>query len=585
MGLDLKIVGGTVVDGSGNASVRADIGIKDGRIVAMGEVADTADQVINADGALVTPGFVDIHTHYDGQASWDEEMAPSSMHGVTTAIMGSCGVGFAPVRPADRDRLIRLMEGVEDIPGSALAEGIPWTWETFPEYMDALDALPHTIDLGTHVPHDALRVYVMGDRAIAGEDATEADVDLMRTLTREGIQAGAFGISTGRSDNHRTADGDFTPASEASLRELIGLAQSLKGLGHGVIQAVSDFDLQQSWDRFNPEFDMLEAMAEHADGHKMSISLMQRDQAPGQWRQILRRVEAANAKGLNMHVQVAPRPIGVILGLEATFHPFMGFPTYKKLSHLPLNEQVAEMKRPEIKAAMLSETHEPVGGDGSKLPALADQLLAAIDMLSMRMFRLGTPPDYEPKVEDSAFMEAQARGITPIAMLYDMMLENDGEQLIYFPLYNYTNMNLDDVREMLTHPSSLCGLSDGGAHVGTVCDATFPTTLLSYWGRDRPTGRIAVETLVKKQTFDTANFMGLTDRGLLEVGRRADINVIDFEHLQLGRPRLTADLPAGGKRLLQPATGYLATLVNGVVTLRNDELTGTRPGRVVRGGR
>jgi N-acyl-D-aspartate/D-glutamate deacylase len=581
MGYELKITGGTLVDGTGRPRYRGDVAITNGRIVAVGECPESAEKVIDAAGAIVTPGFTDIHTHYDGQISWDADLAPSSLHGVTTCVLGNC-VGFAPVHSEDHAQLIELMEGVEDIPGSALAEGVTWGWQSFAEYMRVIGDRPHALDFAVQVPHDALRMYVMRERAVAEEAATADDIARMRELLREALEAGAVGFSTGRSDNHRTAQGKPTPASEARQVELTGLAQAFRGLRHGVLQAVSDFDMAAGEERFDPEFDLLERMAEAADGHCLSISLMQRDPAPKQWERIIARVEAANARNVPMRVQVAPRPIGVLLGLEATFHPFMGFPSYKRIAHLPLAERVRQMKVPEFRARLLSETTDKVAGDGSPIPPLADELLAKIDMVSLRLYELGERPNYEPGVDDAIYFKAQAKGQTPLAAIYDALLEHEGHALLYFPLYNYTEISLDNVRTMLAHPLSLPGLSDGGAHVGTICDASFPTFLLTHWGRDRKAGRFELEHLVKMQSHDTARYIGFTDRGTLEPGKKADVNVIDFDKLTLEPPHLVHDLPAGGRRLLQRASGYRATLVSGRVILADDRLTGERPGTLVR---
>jgi N-acyl-D-aspartate/D-glutamate deacylase len=579
---DLKIINGIVVDGSGQAPFRADVAVRDGLIVEVGPCDGPAARTLDAEGALVTPGFIDLHCHYDGQVSWDADLAPSSLHGVTTCLLGNCGVGFAPVQPADRDRLIALMEGVEDIPGSALAEGIRWRWASFPEYMSAVDDFPHAIDFLLQVPHDPLRVYVMGDRAIAGQDATDDDIARMRALVREAIEAGAAGFTTGRSDNHRDRSGSPTPASEASARELEGIARAFVGLDRGVLQAVSDFDMAAGEERFDPEFDVLERMARASGGRPMALSLSQRDMAPDQWRRILARAEAAGRQGVDVRVLVAPRGIGVMLGLEATFHPFMGFPSYKAICHLPLAERVRAMRDPAFKARILAEKSEPVSGDGSAIPPLADMLLASLDFVSMRMFRLGERPDYEQPLEASLCAEAQRRGCSPLEAIYDAMLEDDGHQLIYFPIFNYTGFNLDAVGEMLHHPLALPGLSDGGAHVGTICDASFPTYLLAHWARDRAAGRIPVEAAVRMLTLDGARFLGLRDRGQIRPGLRADLNVLDLPRLGLLRPRLVHDLPGGGKRLLQDAEGYRATLVAGRVITENGRLTGERPGRLAR---
>jgi N-acyl-D-aspartate/D-glutamate deacylase len=575
---DVAIIGGTLVDGTGRAAFTGDIGITGGRIAAIGEVGP-ARRTIDARGAHVMPGFVDLHTHYDGQVTWDEELTPSVLHGVTTCVMGNCGVGFAPVRPGAEAALVELMEGVEDIPGSALAEGIPWGWESFADYMDAIAAMPHAIDVLVQVPHDPLRMYVMGARAIASERATEDDIAAMRALLRDALRAGAAGFSTGRSDNHRTARGAATPASEVDARELAGIASAFEG--HGVLQAVSDFDMMRGPDRFDPEMDLLEAMVAASGGRPLSISTMQRDHAPDQWRRIFARVEAAVARGLDVRCQVAARGIGVLLGLEATFHPFMGFPSYKAIAQLPLAERVARMREPDVRARMLAETSEKVAGDGTPIPPLADFFLANLSMVAMRLFRTSAHPDYEPKLLDCLAAEASRAGVPVLARIYDALLEDDGKALLYFPVYNYTGMNLDVVREMLVHPRALVGLGDGGAHVGTVCDASMPTFLLTHWARDRANG-IPLPRVVQMQAHDTARFIGLRDRGTLEVGMRADINVVDMSRLALPRPVMQRDLPAGGRRLVQRAEGYLATLVGGVPITEGGELTGARPGQLVR---
>jgi N-acyl-D-aspartate/D-glutamate deacylase len=579
---DLKILGGTVLDGTGAQGFRADVGITHGRIVEIGACDGPARRTIEAGGALVTPGFTDLHTHYDGQVSWDADLAPSSLHGVTTCVMGNCGVGFAPVRVRDRQRLLELMEGVEDIPGAALAEGIDWRWESFPEYMSAIDARPHAIDFAAQVTHDALRVFVMGDRAVAGRAATDEDIAEMRAIVRTALQAGAVGFSTGRTDNHRSIDGSATPAAEATIRELEGIARAFEGLGHGVLQAVSDFDMETSPARFDEEFDVIERMARAGGAHPTSISLLQRDLDSEQWRKIVRRAEEANARGTNIRLQAAARGIGVLLGLEATFHPFIGFPSYKRIAMLPLEQRVRAMRDPAFKAQLLSEKSEKIAGDGSNVPPMADRFLANIDFVSMRMFRLGEHPDYEPPREASLFAESMRTGKKPLEVIYDALLENEGKELLYFPVFNYTSFDLDVVGEMLGHPLTLAGLSDGGAHVGTVCDASFPTFMLTHWARDRARGRLPLERVVKMLAHDTARYMGFDDRGTVAVGQKGDLNVIDFDRLRLTRPSLVADLPAGGKRLVQRAEGYLATIVAGEVVVDRGSLTGARPGRLVR---
>ncbi len=576
---DLIVRGGTVVDGTGAPGRRADVAVANGLIVAVGERLGDAKRTIDADGAIVTPGFVDIHSHYDGQATWDAELMPSSIHGATTVAMGSCGVGFAPCRATDRERLIALMEGVEDIPGTALAEGLRWEWESFGEYMAALDRWPHAIDLACHVPHDAVRVFVMGDRALAGETATEAEIAAMGAIVRQAIDGGAVGFSTGRSDNHRNADGRPTPAADASARELEGIARALVGIDRGVLQAVSDFDMFVSPDRFDPEFDLLENMARVA-GRPLSISLLQRVGATEQWKQILTRIERANAAGLSVRAQVATRGIGVILGLDATFHPFIGFPTYKALAQLPLAERVRELAKPEVKAKILGETSDKVAGDGSAVPPLVDKLLAAFDMVAMSLFRLAEKPDYEPSRMASLFGESMRLGKKPLEVAYDALLEDEGRQLLYFPIYNYASGSLGEVGEMLRHPHALLGLGDGGAHVGTICDASFSTFFLTHWVRDR--GAFTIEHAIHKLTGEPAAWLGLGDRGVIRTGLRADLDVIDLPGLALGRPQLVRDLPAGGKRFLQRATGYRATICRGEVIARDGVLTEARPGRLAR---
>lgn len=583
MRLDLKITNGTLIDGTGAPARRGDLGIADGKIVAIGSVPEPADRTVDADGCIVTPGFVDLHTHYDGQATWDADLLPSAAHGVTTCVMGSCGVGFAPVRPSDRDRLIKLFEGVEDIPGTALAEGIQWQWEDFAGYLRALE-FPHTMDIAAQVTHDALRIYVMGDRALANQPATDEDLRQMQGLLRQSLLDGAAGFSTGRTDNHRAADGSPTPASEASEKELKTLAQAFDGIGHGVLQAVSDFDMEQSPDRFDGEFDVLQAWMQGAPGHGVSLSLMQRDLVPTQYQQILRRAEALAGQGTKIRLQVAPRGIGVLLGLQATFHPFIGFPSYKRIAHLPLEQRVAAMRDPAFRAQILSEKTDRVAGDGSPIPPLADRLLAAIDLIAGRIFRLGDNPNYEPTVGESLRADALRQGRPTLEVIYDALLEHDGQELLYFPIYNYMGGNLEAVREMLHHPLAIPGLGDGGAHVGTICDASMPTFLLTHWTRDRAEGKLPLEKAVRLLTGEVADFLCMRDRGVLAAGKKADVNVIKLDELRLFRPRLVNDLPGGGRRLLQDSQGYRATIVSGAVVSENGQLTGNRPGRLVRVG-
>ena len=581
MNLDLKISGGLVYDGNGAEPVLGDVGIRDGVIVEVGECDERATRVIDAAGAIVTPGFIDLHTHYDGQISWDEELKPSVNFGVTTAILGNCGVGFAPVRAGDRDRLIRLMEGVEDIPGTALYEGIRWQWESFPEYMDAIEKLPHTIDFGVMAVHDPIRVYAMGDRAVFDEAASADDIARMRELLAEALDAGAAGFSTGRTDVHRTADGDWTPSSEASRDELIGLASALNGRNRGVLQLVNDFNLERPGDQFADEFALVEEFA-RAGGRPCSISLMQRDFAPDQWKRILTETERLNRAGIDFRVQVAPRAIGVFSGLQCTFHPMLAQPSYATIMAKPLDERVAIMRDPQFRARCLSEQPVTLAGEGSSVPPIVDRIIGEIETFAFKMFRLGENPDYEQSRECSLGAEAERDGVPVMEKLYDVCLELDGRQLIYFPIYNYTEFSYENVHTMLTHPNALLGLSDGGAHVGTICDASFPAYLLSYWTRDRGVTRIPVTRAVQMLTADPADYLGLSDRGRIRAGQRADLNVIDYETLSLTLPHMVQDLPAGGQRLMQEARGFRATLVAGEQVVDNDCVTAARPGRLVR---
>ena len=577
---DLLIRAATVVDGQGNAPVTADVGVRDGRIAAVGRLDGTARETVQAAGAWLVPGFVDIHTHYDGQAHWDETFSPSIHHGVTTVVMGNCGVGFAPLRAGEQDRLISLMEGVEDLPGVALAEGIPFDWESFPQYLDALAARPHSLDFACLVPHDPLRMYVMGERARARERATVDDIAAMRGLLREALQAGAIGFSTGRSDNHRTARGEETPASEADADELTGLAGAFAGLGHGVLQVVSDFDLMRSPARFDPEFDLIEQLA-RAAGRPLSMTWLQRDPGGEQYQAIARRVDAAVARGLPLYLQTAARGIGVINGLDASFHPFMGFPGYIELAHLPLAERAAALRVPERRARILAEKSGRLAGDGSSVPPLVDVLLARIDLIAARMFPLTDTPDYEPPLSASFLARARAQGIAPLAALYDYFAEGDGSNLVYFPIFNYNQGNLACAGEMLHHPRALLGLGDAGAHVGTICDASFSTFMLTHWVAR---GHLSLAQAVHMLAGRNADYLGLSDRGRIAPGLRADLNLIDPARLALPRPQLVRDLPAGGKRFLQTAQGYCTTWVAGQRVQQEGVVTGARPGRLIRAG-
>ncbi len=584
---DSVIEGATVVDGSGAPPLTADVALHDGRIAAIGRVTAAARETIDGRGAWLTPGFVDIHTHYDGQASWDATFSPSIHHGVTTVVMGNCGVGFAPLRPGGQQALIALMEGVEDIPGAALAEGVRFDWQSFPEYMAALDALPHSLDFLVQVPHDPVRMRVMGERAVAQQPATPEDIAAMRAIVREALQAGAVGFSTGRTDNHRTSAGHETPASEAGAAELAGIAGAFQGLRHGVLQMVSDFDLLRGPERFDTEFDLVETMA-RAAGRPLSMTWLQRDPGGEQWKAMRERVDRAVAAGLPLYLQTASRAIGVINGLDASFHPFMGFPAFKEIAALPLAERAAAMRDPARKARVLGEKSERLAGDGTPIPPLVDILLARIELIAARMFPLaagpGQTPDYEPDVRHSFYVRARQRGCTALEAIYDHLAEGDGSQLIYFPIFNYNDGHLGTVREMLEHPRALFGLSDAGAHVGTVCDASATTFLLTHWARDRAADRLPLERAVHLLSGRNADYLGLADRGRIQVGRRADLNLIDPQRLSVGRPRIVRDLPAGGRRFLQKGEGYLRTWVAGQCVQQDGELTPARPGRLVRAG-
>ncbi|MBA3604673.1 MAG: amidohydrolase family protein [Acidimicrobiia bacterium] len=564
---DLVIRAGTVVDGTGTAGWTADVAVDGGRISAVGRVAARGRREIDAAGALVTPGFVDIHTHYDGQATWDRQLAPSSWHGVTTAVMGNCGVGFAPVRPADHQRLIELMEGVEDIPGAALHEGLTWAWETFPQYLDDLDGHDRDLDLGAQVPHGALRLHVMGERGAARQPATPDDIAAMAELAKEAIEAGALGFTTSRTMNHRSSRGELTPTLTAEADELIGIAEALGSIGAGVLQVVSDF---QDVDH---EFAILRAMAARS-GRPISISVAQSPLAPEQWKDLLDRMAEATAEGVTMRGQVGARAVGLLLGFETTLNPFMMAPRWAELKDLPPAARAARLCREDVRRALVDN----VSADRQS-SLIGGRLIAKFHL----MFPLGDPPDYEPDPASSVAAMAERQGRSPAEVAYDVLLGDGATALLYMPTLNYVDGSLDAVGAQLRHPASVAGLSDGGAHVGTICDVSFPTTLLQWWGRDRPSGRLPVELLVHKQTQATAQTVGLLDRGVLAPGYRGDVNVIDFDRLGLHAPEIRYDLPAGGRRLVQRADGYVHTFVAGTEIRADGESTAATPGRLVRG--
>ena len=563
---DLVIRNGFLVDGSGTPGRDADIAIKDGKIADVGDLSGRGKEEIDAHGKLVAPGFVDIHTHYDGQVTWGDALSPSSNHGVTTAIMGNCGVGFAPVRATDHDRLIRLMEGVEDIPFPVLAEGLPWNWESFPDYLESLQDRQFDIDFGAQLPHAALRVYVMGDRGANREDATDEDIAAMASLAKTAVEAGALGFSTSRTLNHRTSDGQPTPTLTASETELTGIAMALGEARKGVLQFVSDFNDPQK------EAAMLRRIVERS-GRPLSVSLAQADVAPEGWKLLLAEIESAAEAGLQMRAQVGPRPVGLLLGLELTLNPFSGHPVYQTIAEDSLENRLAALRDPSFRARLLNDQ-----------PDAENPFVKSILRSFGKMFVLGDPPDYEPTHDKTVASIAKARGTTPESVALDLMLADDGRGMLYLPFLNYAQGSLDPVKTMLESPASLPGLSDGGAHVGMICDGSFPTTLLTHWARDRSRGdKIPLEFLIKRQCQDTAAWVGLKDRGVLKPGYRADLNVIDFDKLTLHTPHIIHDLPAGGRRLMQTAEGYEATVVAGEIIQRNGTVTGAKPGRLVRG--
>ena len=565
---DLLIRNGTVADGMGAPLRETDIAVRNGQITAVGRDIGSAREEIDARGLLVTPGFVDIHTHYDGQATWDSRLQPSSWHGVTTVVMGNCGVGFAPVRASDRHRLIELMEGVEDIPGAALHEGLRWNWESFGGYLDALEAMPHDVDVCAQLPHGALRVYVMGERGAQLESAREDDIAQMRRLAGDAMRAGALGVSTSRTLNHRTVKGDPTPSLRASEAELTGIALGLADAGHGAIELISDFDTPD----LDTEFGMIRRIVE-VSGRPLSLSLAQAGKTPDGWREILRRIEQASDSGLPIKAQVAPRPIGVLLGLQGTLNPFSAHETFAEIKHKPLAEKLVVMRDPSFRSRMLAETAAQIRNN---------RLARGITDFE-RIFPLGDPPDYEPPRERAIVNLAKARDRSAAEVAYDLLLEGEGRAFLFMPFANYMDYNLDCCGEMIAHRDCLMGLGDGGAHVGLISDGSYPTYLLAHWGRDRKHGRFDLSYLVRRQTMDTARAVGLYDRGVIAPGMKADFNVVDFDALRVEAPRMAFDLPAGGKRLLQGARGYVATVVSGEITYRNGKPTGALPGKLVRG--
>ena len=566
---DLKITGGLVVDGTGTPGKVMDIGIVGDRIVAMGDLAAGGAEEIDATGRVVAPGFVDIHTHYDGQATWDQEMAPSSWHGVTTVVMGNCGVGFAPAAPDRQEWLVGLMEGVEDIPGSALTEGMTWNWESFPEYLDALEGLDRTVDVAAQVPHGAVRAYVMGDRGAANEEPTETEIARMSAIVEEGLRAGAVGFSTSRTILHKSIDGELVPGTTATKEELLGIGRALKRAGHGVFEMASD--LLPEWNEFEWMGDL-----SRETGAPVTFTALESPIKSLPFKDQLGDMRAQNAKGGNIVAQISMRGTGLILGWRATFHPFSQRPSWKAIADKPWSEQWQHLQDASFRSRLLSEQGEPTGSD---LQLIADLMETAFSM----QYEMLPGFNYEPTAEQSIEQRAVATGVTAAEYAYDFMMRDEGAGMIYFPLLNYANGNLDFLEEALDSLDCVNSLSDGGAHCGTICDAAATTFMLQHWVRDREGHRMPLERAIKRQCHDTARLYGFKDRGVLAPGLLADLNVIDLESLQLNLPTVAFDLPAGGRRLLQTASGYDCTIKSGRVTFRGGLATGEYPGRVIRG--
>jgi N-acyl-D-aspartate/D-glutamate deacylase len=562
---DLVVRAGTIVDGTGRERFEGDVAIEAGRIVAVGAVPERGRREIDAAGHVVAPGWVDVHTHYDGQVTWDPLLTPSSWHGVTTLVMGNCGVGFAPVRPGTESFLIELMEGVEDIPGSALHEGIDFRWESFAEYLDALDGMSRVLDVAAQVPHCAIRAYVLGERAHDLE-LTSDETEALARLTLEGLRAGAVGFSTSRTILHRSVHG-LVPGTRSRPEELLAIGRAMGEAGHGVFEMVSDGVGSQE------ELDWMRSFCRES-GRALTYAIAQTAFDPSGWRRMLARAEELVAQGERVVPQVPCRPTGMLFGLQSSLHPFITHPAYRVIAALPLAERVARLHDPAFRARLLAEE-----------PATRDPIARALISNWAGIFPLGDPPDYEPPAERSVAATAAREGRRPEEVVLDWLLAREGKELLFAPLANYVDCDFEVIREMMLHPRTVLGLSDGGAHCGLICDASMPTYLLTHWARDRKRGaRIPLETAVRLQTKNTASVWGFTDRGTLEVGKKGDLNVIDHDALALEAPVMVNDLPAGGRRLIQRAHGYRATVCAGEVTFEDGEPTGARPGRLVRGG-
>jgi N-acyl-D-aspartate/D-glutamate deacylase len=566
---DIVIRDGTIIDGSGGEPYRADLAINDGGIVAIGADLGPAKEVIDAGGCIVTPGFVDIHTHYDAQITWSEYLGPSTDHGTTTVVMGNCAVGIAPCRPADRERLIEVMAGVEDIPEAVLAEGVPWNWESFPEYLDALDARHADADFAAMLAHAPLRVYVMGKRGADREPANAADLLQMKALVRDAIDAGAIGFSTSRSLVHRDVHGALAPAETASEEELMTIAAAVRDAQPAVLEYITDFPGLGTGGR--SDFDLMCRFAQAAE-RPLSFTLSENPAYPEGFKTLLKLTEEANEAGVELRGQIAPRAVGILFGLDLSYHPFSFRPSYQAIADLPLDERVAAMRKPDVRARILGESDVPGHPFAMQMTARRAELL-----------RLGNPPNYEPDPSEQFARRAAATGQSVDEIAYDELLENNGRALLYMPVTNYVHGNLDTTLTMMRHPHTVIGLGDGGAHVGMICDAAYPTFVLAHWTRDRKGEQVPLPTMVRMLTRDPAEAVGLRDRGLLAPGYKADVNVINLDDLAVCLPEVSYDLPTGGRRLFQRSKGYIATLVSGVITRRHDKRTGALPGRLVRG--